>query len=143
MFILMNLSSMSRWPDCCTCSDHEQERWTIHVGLTCIFLRISFVQVYKLYPSYSIVLTFKMKYFIILAMAALVGAQTPYGIDISDYQPNVDWTTVVDNGISFVYIKATEGTGKDFPSSDIGTPMMEGSCRLYLSFLQQPVYRCN
>jgi hypothetical protein len=36
---------------------------------------------------------------------------TPYGIDVSDYQPSIDWTTVVDNGISFAFIKATEGTG--------------------------------
>lgn len=83
-----------------------------------------------------------MKYFLALTMAALASA-TPYGIDVSSYQPNVDWTTVVANGISFVYIKATEGTGKDFPSPDIGAPMMEGPCRLYLAFLQQPVYRRN
>jgi len=35
---------------------------------------------------------------------------TPYGIDVSDYQTDIDWTSVVDNGISFVFIKATEGT---------------------------------
>ncbi|KAI6167406.1 hypothetical protein EDD17DRAFT_1540678, partial [Pisolithus thermaeus] len=35
------------------------------------------------------------------------------GIDVSDYQTDIDWTTVVDNGISFVYIKATEGTSTD------------------------------
>ena len=31
------------------------------------------------------------------------------GIDVSDYQPNVDWKAVVDGGITFAYIKATEG----------------------------------
>ncbi|KIK20796.1 glycoside hydrolase family 25 protein [Pisolithus microcarpus 441] len=40
----------------------------------------------------------------------------PQGIDVSDYQPNIDWTTVVDNGISFVYIKATEGTSYISPT---------------------------
>jgi len=61
-----------------------------------------------------------MKYLVFLALAAIASAQVPYGIDVSDYQPDVDWTTVVDNGISFVYIKATEGTGKDFPAADHG-----------------------
>ncbi|KAI6149262.1 glycoside hydrolase family 25 protein [Pisolithus tinctorius] len=40
----------------------------------------------------------------------------PQGIDVSDYQPNIDWTTVVNNGIVFVYIKATEGTSYISPS---------------------------
>ena len=35
---------------------------------------------------------------------------TPYGIDVSSYQPSVNWATVKANGISFAYIKATEGT---------------------------------
>lgn len=35
---------------------------------------------------------------------------TPYGIDVSDYQPSIDWTTVADNGIAFAFIKATEST---------------------------------
>ena len=34
----------------------------------------------------------------------------PSGIDVSSYQPDVDWKKVKANGISFVYIKATEGT---------------------------------
>ncbi|KAF9219771.1 glycoside hydrolase family 25 protein [Gyrodon lividus] len=57
-----------------------------------------------------------MKYFASLALALAVARASPVkradpqGIDVSDYQPNVDWTTVVNNGISFVYIKATEGT---------------------------------
>lgn len=60
-----------------------------------------------------------MKYPILLALAALASAMpqkraTPQGIDVSSYQPNVDWTTVKNNGVSFVYIKATEGTGKSF-----------------------------
>ncbi|KAF9649590.1 glycoside hydrolase family 25 protein [Thelephora ganbajun] len=34
----------------------------------------------------------------------------PKGIDISSHQGNVDWNTVVANGVSFAFIKATEGT---------------------------------
>ena len=34
----------------------------------------------------------------------------PLGIDVSSHQPNVNWTAVAANGISFAYIKATEGT---------------------------------
>ena len=57
-----------------------------------------------------------MKYFALLALALAVARATPtkrsspLGIDISSYQPDIDWTTVVDNGIKFVYIKATEGS---------------------------------
>ncbi|KAG2749618.1 glycoside hydrolase family 25 protein [Suillus brevipes Sb2] len=62
-----------------------------------------------------------MKYPILLALATLTSAlpqkrATPQGIDVSSYQPNVDWTTVKNNGISFVYIKATEGTDYISPS---------------------------
>jgi lysozyme len=32
------------------------------------------------------------------------------GIDVSDYQPGVDWKQVHDAGYSFAYTKATEGT---------------------------------
>ncbi|KAG9309495.1 glycoside hydrolase family 25 protein [Chiua virens] len=57
-----------------------------------------------------------MKYLASLALALAVARATPVkrsdplGIDVSDYQTDIDWTTVVDNGIQFVYIKATEGT---------------------------------
>ncbi|KAI6101314.1 glycoside hydrolase family 25 protein [Pisolithus sp. B1] len=40
----------------------------------------------------------------------------PQGIDVSNYQRNIDWTTVANNGILFVYIKATEGTSYISPS---------------------------
>jgi len=33
----------------------------------------------------------------------------PKGIDVSSYQGTVDWTTQAANGITFTYIKATEG----------------------------------
>ena len=36
----------------------------------------------------------------------------PKGIDVSSHQGVVNWGTVVANGVSFAYIKATEGTGK-------------------------------
>ena len=36
----------------------------------------------------------------------------PKGIDVSSYQCSVTWNTVVANGVSFAYIKATEGTSK-------------------------------
>ena len=36
----------------------------------------------------------------------------PKGIDVSSHQGNVNWNAVVANGVSFAYIKATEGTGK-------------------------------
>lgn len=33
----------------------------------------------------------------------------PLGIDVSHYQPSVNWATVKKNGVEFAYIKATEG----------------------------------
>ena len=36
----------------------------------------------------------------------------PKGIDVASYQCNVNWNTVAANGISFAYIKATEGTSE-------------------------------
>src|SRR5262245_24326543 len=38
-------------------------------------------------------------------------AQRPLGIDVSDYQGNINWTMVKNSGISFAWTKATEGTG--------------------------------
>ncbi|KAJ6582976.1 glycoside hydrolase family 25 protein [Mycena vulgaris] len=34
----------------------------------------------------------------------------PQGIDVSDFQPSVNWATVKANGVAFAYIKATEGS---------------------------------
>jgi GH25 family lysozyme M1 (1,4-beta-N-acetylmuramidase) len=39
-----------------------------------------------------------------------VGVHTAEGIDISGYQPNVDWAKIATSGLSFAFIKATEGT---------------------------------
>jgi len=33
------------------------------------------------------------------------------GLDVSDHQPVVDWSTVASEGAQFAYVKATEGTG--------------------------------
>jgi GH25 family lysozyme M1 (1,4-beta-N-acetylmuramidase) len=41
---------------------------------------------------------------------ALEKRATTQGIDISVFQPTVDFNTVRASGVSFVYIKATEGT---------------------------------
>ena len=38
-------------------------------------------------------------------------AQRPLGIDVSDYQGSVNWTSVKGSGIAFAWAKATEGTG--------------------------------
>ncbi|EJF57791.1 glycoside hydrolase family 25 protein [Dichomitus squalens LYAD-421 SS1] len=44
------------------------------------------------------------------ALPVLQKRANPKGIDISSYQGTVNFNTVKANGISFVYIKATEGT---------------------------------
>ena len=36
----------------------------------------------------------------------------PKGIDVSSYQPDVDWDAVRKSGVTFAYIKATEGTSE-------------------------------
>lgn len=36
----------------------------------------------------------------------------PKGIDVSDQQPKINWKSVVSDGVSYAYIKATEGTSK-------------------------------
>ena len=37
----------------------------------------------------------------------------PKGIDVSSNQGSINWKTVAAKGVSFAYIKATEGTSKD------------------------------
>jgi hypothetical protein len=56
----------------------------------------------------------------------------PKGIDVSSHQGEVNWNAVVANGVSFAYIKATEGTSK---------AIVRLSCRaLTLCFsLQEPL----
>ncbi len=38
-----------------------------------------------------------------------------YGMDVSSYQGNVDWSTAYANGARFAYVKATEGTSYTNP----------------------------
>src|SRR6478736_1988426 len=45
-----------------------------------------------------------------VAMPAVAEVPAAEGIDVSGYQPIVDWTKVAASGISFAFIKATEGT---------------------------------
>ena len=44
------------------------------------------------------------------AGGAKLWAQRPLGTDVSGYQPNINWTTVKNAGVSFAWAKATEGT---------------------------------
>ena len=48
-------------------------------------------------------------------IATPVRRAVPQGIDVSDFQTSVNWATVKTNGISFAYVKATEGTSKLTP----------------------------
>ncbi|KAG0345838.1 hypothetical protein BG004_002967 [Podila humilis] len=57
----------------------------------------------------------KIAALLLLLCASATHAQSVKGIDVSGYQPNVNWNQVKANGISFVYIKATEGTGYKNP----------------------------
>ncbi|GAA2292284.1 lysozyme [Glycomyces scopariae] len=45
-----------------------------------------------------------------LAVASPAQAQGLAGIDVSNYQGSINWTSVKNSGIQFAYIKATEGT---------------------------------
>ena len=42
----------------------------------------------------------------------LVMRAQPKGIDVSSNQGSINWKNVADKGISFAYIKATEGTSR-------------------------------
>jgi len=44
-------------------------------------------------------------------LTELTKRAAPQGIDVSGYQPNINWAAVKANGVQFAYIKATEGTG--------------------------------
>lgn len=44
------------------------------------------------------------------AASAASAADTVLGMDVSGYQPGVDWATAYANGARFAYVKATEGT---------------------------------
>ena len=54
-----------------------------------------------------------MRILLFIAVTIALGVHARLnGIDVSGYQPNVNWATVKANGVSFAYIKATEGTSK-------------------------------
>ncbi|KAF9449280.1 glycoside hydrolase family 25 protein [Macrolepiota fuliginosa MF-IS2] len=57
-----------------------------------------------------------MKWLAALALALPVVLGSPQGIDVSNYQSDVNWSTVKANGVEFAYIKATEGTSYKNPS---------------------------
>ena len=66
----------------------------------------------------SCILNMKSLQALVVISAAIIASATPtlvkradpLGIDISHYQGTVNFNTVKSNGVSFVYIKATEGT---------------------------------
>ena len=47
-----------------------------------------------------------------VAVEHLVKRAQPKGIDVSSNQGSINWKNVADKGISFAYIKATEGTSE-------------------------------
>lgn len=52
----------------------------------------------------------------ILLCASVAYCESVKGIDVSGYQPNVNWQQVRANGVAFVYVKTTEGTGYKSPA---------------------------
>ena len=74
------------------------------------------------------------------APASLVKRADPQGIDVSHYQGTIDWSTVKANGISFVFIKATEGTSKFHASVWI---LLMIVVRLHWSGLFRQLYRSD
>ncbi|KAJ1961476.1 hypothetical protein GGI12_003230 [Dipsacomyces acuminosporus] len=50
-----------------------------------------------------------------LALAVPALAAKPKGIDISHYQPTVNWNNIKSGGVEFVFIKATEATSYKDP----------------------------
>ncbi|EJD02532.1 glycoside hydrolase family 25 protein [Fomitiporia mediterranea MF3/22] len=51
-----------------------------------------------------------LSFCVFTASPTLLKRAAPKGIDVSGFQPGVNFNTVKANGVSFVYIKATEGT---------------------------------
>lgn len=87
--------------------------------------------------THSFTIRFNMKWLSALALAAVVSVQAspvaetrdlqkralPKGMDVSGWQPGINWNTVKANGIEFAYIKATEGTtytNPEFSSQYVG-----------------------
>ncbi|KAI9458608.1 glycoside hydrolase family 25 protein [Lactarius psammicola] len=55
-------------------------------------------------------LHFVALFFFSAAASPLVKRADPPGVDVSHYQGSIDWNAMAANGVSFAYIKATEGT---------------------------------
>ena len=82
---------------------------------------------------------------ITLALTAITASAAPQGIDVSSYQPNIDWSAVKANGVEFAYIKATEGTSMYSPKlcSFFVGDAQDVTTRLYKSLFLQPIHWCN
>ncbi|WP_205411115.1 glycoside hydrolase family 25 protein [Massiliimalia massiliensis] len=53
-----------------------------------------------------------MLYFGVIQPNRMTAKQFPiHGVDVSSYQGEIDWGVLAEEGISFAYIKATEGSG--------------------------------
>ncbi|WP_026922779.1 GH25 family lysozyme [Glycomyces arizonensis] len=59
----------------------------------------------------------------LMAVASPASAQSsPTGVDVSNWQGSINWTSVKNAGIDFAYIKATEGTSYRDPRFDDNYP---------------------
>lgn len=67
----------------------------------------------------------------------------PQGIDVSSHQGDIDWGAVKGRGVSFAYIKATEGTGKLMSVCYRKIPAHRMLCRLSKPLFQLAVHRCH
>ena len=52
---------------------------------------------------------------LVVAASPASAADAVYGMDVSSYQGNVDWTAAWNNGARFAYVKASEGVGYTNP----------------------------
>ena len=68
-----------------------------------------------------------------------VSANDVIGVDVSHYQAEIDMNALADQGISFVYVKATEGTGYTDPNFPVNwanakTSALEAGAYHFFSF---------
>lgn len=81
------------------------------------------------------------------SVSEVIDDSIPYtirGVDVSSYQGNVDWKTLKKQGISFAFIKATEGSGwtdKQFKNNWDGTKKAKVKRGAYhfFSFTSDPI----
>ena len=67
----------------------------------------------------------------------------PKGIDVSSYQCDTNWKTVAAKGVSFAYIKATEGTSKRNGVVVASRGMLTSRVRLQEHLFLFPVHWCG